>query len=144
MITWDGKSRNGYNTYGSDRGTIVYGTEGTVFVNRNGYKLNDRKGALVEEKKKSAAEEGSVGLGGGGDMTTLHIVNFFDAIRENTKQNSPIDEGAISSYLCHIANISYRIDRPLDLNPANGHILDYEAMDKFWKRNYEPGWEPKV
>src|SRR5680860_197779 len=37
IIQWDGKSRNGYNTYraGSGRGTIIYGTEGTVFVDRS-------------------------------------------------------------------------------------------------------------
>ncbi|MDZ7692224.1 MAG: Gfo/Idh/MocA family oxidoreductase [Balneolaceae bacterium] len=34
VINWDGKSRNGLNTYGSGRGTIIYGTEGSVFVNR--------------------------------------------------------------------------------------------------------------
>jgi predicted dehydrogenase len=32
IIKWDGKSRNGYDTYGGGRGTIIYGSEGAVFV----------------------------------------------------------------------------------------------------------------
>ena len=32
IIKWDGKSRNGHKTYGSDRGTIIYGTNGSVYV----------------------------------------------------------------------------------------------------------------
>ncbi len=43
-IRWDGKSRNNYKTYGADRGTIIYGSEGSVYVDRGVYKLYDRSG----------------------------------------------------------------------------------------------------
>jgi predicted dehydrogenase len=141
IITWDGKSRNGYQAYGSDRGTIVFGSEGTVFVNRNGYKLFDRAGKVVAERKAEGEESGTA-LGGGGDMSTLHVVNFFDAIRGKASLNSPIDEGAKSVHLCHLANISYRINKPLEVDTNNGRIYDREAM-KLWRREYESGWEPK-
>ena len=36
---------------------------------------------------KSGDEEGGVALGGGGDLTTRHTVNFFDAIRGKQKLN---------------------------------------------------------
>lgn len=91
----------------------------------------------------SGGEEGGTQLGGGGDMSTLHVVNFLDAIRGKAKQNSPIDEGAISTYLCHIANIASRVGRQIETDPSNGTIYDREAM-KLWGREYEPGWEPKV
>ncbi|UCH13286.1 MAG: Gfo/Idh/MocA family oxidoreductase [Bacteroidales bacterium] len=140
IIKWDGKSRNGYQTYGSGRGTIIYGTEGTVFINRNGYKLYDRKHTLINESA-SDSDEAGIALGGGGSMTTRHIVNFFDAIRGKASQRSPIDEGAKSTLLCHLANISYRTGKSFNINPENGHIQDKDAM-KLWKRDYEPGWEP--
>jgi predicted dehydrogenase len=35
VIQWDGKSRNGVKTYGAGRGTLIYGTDGSVFVDRN-------------------------------------------------------------------------------------------------------------
>jgi hypothetical protein len=140
IIKWDGASRNGYSTYGSGRGTIIYGTDGSVYVDRGGYRLYDRNGRLQNESSSSDNEAGTA-LGGGGDMSTRHVVNFFDAIRGTAEQRSPIDEGAKSTLLCHLANISSRINKPFSVNPENGHILDSDAM-KLWKREYEPGWEP--
>ena len=141
-IKWDGKSRNGYSTYGSGRGTIIYGSEGTVYVDRGGYRLYDRKGKLVRDSK-SAYKEAGTALGGGGGLTTLHIENFFDAIRGKARQHSPIDEGGKSTLLCHLANIAYRTGKRLEIDQANGHIKDADAM-KLWGRKYEAGWEPKM
>ncbi len=141
-IKWDGKSRNGYSTYGSGRGTIIYGSEGTVYVDRGGYRLYDRKGKLVRDSK-SALKESGTALGGGGGLTTLHIGNFFDAIRGKARQHSPIDEGGKSTLLCHLANIAYRTGKRLEIDASNGHIKDAEAM-KLWGRTYEPGWEPGI
>ncbi|HKK41978.1 MAG TPA: Gfo/Idh/MocA family oxidoreductase [Bacteroidales bacterium] len=143
VITWDGKSRNGYNTYGSDRGTIVYGTNGSVFVNREGYKLFDRNGKKIRDSKSAGNEAGNA-LGGGGDMTDAHITNFFDFIRGKVKKlDSPIEEGAVSQMLTHYANISYRIGKSFDVDTGTGHIFDRDAM-KLWDREYEPGWEPEA
>ena len=70
-------------------------------------------------------------------------MNFFNAIRGQAELNSPIDEGAVSTHLCHLMNISYRTGKSLEVNPENGHIYDKDAM-QLWGREYEPGWEPKV
>ena len=143
IIQWQGQSRNGYNTFGSDRGTLIFGTEGNVYVDRGGYKLYDRNGKMVKSNDSKGNEAGTA-LGGGGDMTTLHVVNFFDAVRGTAKQNSPIDEGAKSVHMCHLANIAYRTGgQPLDVDPKNGKIMDKKAM-KYWSREYQPGWEPKL
>jgi len=143
VINWDGKSRNGYNTYGSGRGTIIYGTEGSVFVNRSSYRLFDRDGNLMREIASGGSEQGTA-LGGGGSMSTKHVVNFLDTIRGTAqKQHSPIDEGAKSTHLCHLANIAYRVDKPLPVDTSNGHIDDSQAME-LWDREYESEWEPTV
>ncbi len=142
-IQWDGKSRNNQSTYGGGRGTIIYGTEGSVYVDRELYRLFDRSGALVREVQSGSAE-GSTNLGGGGDMSTQHVVNFFETIRGNEKQRSPIDEGAKSTLLCHLANISSRIDENFECDPKNGHILDNAKAKALWSRDYEKGWGPTI
>ena len=142
IIQWDGRSRNGYNKYGKGRGTIIYGSEGSVFIDRGGYSLYDLKGKLIRDSK-SAKEEGGVALGGGGDLSTRHAVNFFDTIRGKEKLNSPIQQGAISQMMTHYANISSRIGKPFEVDETNGRIFDRDAM-KLWKRTYEPGWQPKL
>ncbi len=141
VIQWDGKSRNNYKTYGTDRGTVIYGTEGSVYVDRDGYKKFDRAGKLIKTNMGSGSEGGTQ-LGGGGDMSTTHVVNFFNAVRGKEKQNSTIEEGAVSTLLCHLANISSRTGEKLICDPTNGHITNSEKAMALWSRSYEKGWEP--
>ncbi len=142
IIQWDGQSRNGYDKYGKSRGVIVYGSKGSVFIDRDGFMLYDLKGKLIRDSKSQGAESG-IALGGGGSLSTLHAVNFFDAIRGKAKLTSPIDQGAISQMLTHYANISSRIGKSFEVDENNGYIYDRDAM-KLWSRDYEPGWEPKL
>ncbi len=140
-IQWDGRSRNRYDTYGGGRGVIIYGSEGSVFVNRNVAKVYDRKGELVKELDSKSNEAGTA-LGGGGDMSTRHVQNFVETIRGKEKLNAPIDEIAISHAMVHYINVAYRINSPFEVG-ENGIMLDREAM-KLWSREYEPGWEIKM
>ncbi len=142
IIKWDGRSRTGYDTYGADRGTIIYGSEGSIFVNRNLYKLYDLDGKLIKDSKSASQEAGNT-LGGGGDMTTRHVQNFFNTIRGTEQLTSPIDMGVVSQHLTHYANIAYRVNKAFEVDTQTGRIFDRQAM-KLWSREYEPGWEPKL
>lgn len=142
VIKWDGKSRNGYRTYSSGRGTIIYGSEGTVYVDRGKYILYDRAGKVIRERI-SKTKEGGLALGGGGGMSTLHIENFFNAIRGKENLQAPIDDASISMAMVHYGNVAYRIDKGFDIDPKTGKMLDKQAM-KYWGREYAKGWEPKL
>jgi predicted dehydrogenase len=139
-IVWDGKSRNDFSTYGSGRGTIIYGTEGSVYVDRSEYKLYDRSGKLLRQSAKT--DESGTALGGGGDTSTAHIQNFLETIRGSDQLNAPIDDGAISNHLALLANISFRIGASFDVDDMTGRAYNREAME-LWSRDYEPGWEVK-
>lgn len=140
-IKWDGRSRNGYNTYGYDRGTIIYGSEGSVFVNRNKYVVYDRKGVVIKDYE-SAQKESGIALGGGGSASTLHVENFFNAIRGKEVLRAPIEDASISMAMVHYANVAYRINNGFDID-VSGRMLDRNAA-KFWSREYEKGWEIKL
>ena len=69
--------------------------------------------------------------------------NFIDALRSGKREdlNAEIQEGAYSSTLMHLANISYRLGRTLDVDPVTGDVKnDKEAM-KMHTRNYRKGFE---
>ena len=143
IIKWDGRSRSGHDTYGvGDRGTIIFGSEGTVFVDRGKYILYDRGGKVLKESKGNSSEAGTA-LGGGGDMTTGHVINFFDTIRGKAKLTAPIDDASKSMAMVHYSNVAYRIGKGFDIDDKTGMMFDRDAM-KLWKRNYEPGWEPTI
>lgn len=144
-ITWDGKSRNNHKSYGgSGRGTIIYGTEGTVWLDRSYCEIFDRGGKLIKRIDGNSSEAGTA-LGGGGEMSTSHVENFFDAIRGKAEANSPIEEGHKSVMLCHLANIAYRSGSDLlECDPKDGKIKNRKIYKKYWGREYEKGWEPKM
>lgn len=141
LIKWDGKSRINSRTYSDGRGNIIYATNGSVHLDRNGYKMYDRKGKLLKEESEESISV-TTGLGGGGGITTNHIANFLDAIEGKADQNSNLQEAASSTLLCHLANIASRVGRNLECDPATGHIKEPRIMKQYWGRTYEPGWKP--
>ena len=141
-IKWSGISRNGYDTYEGGRGTIIYGSEGSVFVNRNKYMIYDRKGDLVKSVE-AGSEEAGTALGGGGDTSTLHVENFFNTIRGKEKLMAPIADASISMAMVHYCNVAYRIKSGFGIDSKTGKMKNDSAM-KFWGRTYEPGWEPFI
>ncbi|MEZ5072146.1 MAG: hypothetical protein R2751_14605 [Bacteroidales bacterium] len=86
----------------------------------------------------------TTGFGGGGGITTKHIANFIETVRGKAKPNSTLPEAVKSSHLNHLANIAYRTGQSLEVDPETGRIMDYKIMQKYWTRDYEPGWEPKL
>ncbi len=142
IVVWDGKSRNGYDTYGGGRGTIIYGSEGAVFVDRGKYILYDRAGRVLKENKSDSDEAGTA-LGGGGDSSTAHVVNFFNTIRGKEKLTAPIQDASISMAMVHYSNIAYRIGAGFDIDDQTGHMFNRDAM-KLWNREYEKGWKPQI
>ncbi len=141
IIHWDGKSRNGYNTYGRGRGTLIFGTEGSVLVDRSNYLLMDREGKLIT--KSDETSESGIALGGGGNSSTAHIINFFESIRGKENLKAPIEDAAVSMAMVHYANMAYRVGHGFRIDNQTGGVEDQKAME-LWNRSYEPGWEPKI
>ena len=79
---------------------------------------------------------------GGGDLA--HVGNFINAIRGEVPLNSPIEEGQISTMLCHLGNIAYRTSSTVLCDPQTGGLLNNPAGQKLWRREYRSGWEPKI
>ncbi len=143
-ISWEGRSCNKFNLEGASRGFIIYGDQGTlVNYGNDDYKVFDADNKLVKEVKSSVTSDGTNTVAANGNLDFFHFTNFVESVRGNVKVNSPIEEGHKSVLLCHLANISQRTGRTLECDPANGHILNDADANKLWKREYEPGWEPK-
>lgn len=143
MISWEGKSCNPAEIYGMGRGAAIYGTEGYAILERNGTRVFSKSGELVKELKEEAMS-GTMDTVGMGALDLMHMDNFVKGIREGATLNAPISDGAISTHLCHLGNISQDLGRALAIDPATGKVNgDPEAM-AMWSREYEPGWEPKI
>jgi predicted dehydrogenase len=143
LLTWEGKSCSGMKQYGRDRGSLIVGTNGTIIVDREGYEIYDLKGNKTGEKK-TGERESSTDLIGRDSMTDAHFANFIAAIKSGEKLHAPIATGNVSVTMLQLSNIAWEVNRELQIDASNAHIInDTDAM-KMWRREYESGWAPHV
>ncbi len=145
LITWEGRSCNGASIEGQSVGVIFYGENGSMQIDSgNSYKIFDLKNNIVKEVKNNFEIDPRNLSDPSQQLDALHIINFFDGIRNGTKLKSDIDSGHKSTLLMQLGNIAQRAGRTLKIEPKTGRILNDSQAMKFWQRTYQPGWEPKV
>jgi predicted dehydrogenase len=145
MISWEGRSCNGKSIEANSVGIIFYAEQGSMVIESgNSYKIYDLKNNLVKEVKNNFTVDARNLSDPSQNLDALHILNFFDGIRLGTRLNSDIVSGHQSTLLVQLGNISQRVGRSLEINPKNGHILNDKGAMKYWSREYEKGWEPKI
>jgi predicted dehydrogenase len=67
-----------------------------------------------------------------------HMKNFTDAVRSRDWKslNAEIEETHLSTALCHLGNISYRLGRELRFDPARNRFVNDAEADKLLTREY--------
>ena len=104
-------------------GNLFYGSKGFMLM-RNYHSYEVYFGQKREPGPKRDA---------GGD----HFANFIKAVRsrKTSDQNGPVETAHRSSALAHIANIAFRVNRPLRFDPATERFDDKEA-NGYLRREY--------
>jgi predicted dehydrogenase len=146
MISWTSASCNGMHTYNRGRGSVIEGEKGSVLVDRDGYEVYDLHGKKTDEFRVPAQKQTQTSDTIGADsMTDLHFANFIAGIRKGEKLNAPVSVGNVAVTMLQLSNIAWFVNRELNLEPSNGAKIknDPEAM-KYWTREYQPGWAPKL
>jgi predicted dehydrogenase len=62
-----------------------------------------------------------------------HHQNFIDAVRSHkvSELNADIEKGHLSSALCHMGNVSYRLGKKMSVNEIKNNIDNDDLMDSF-------------
>jgi predicted dehydrogenase len=104
-------------------GNLFYGSEGYLVLN------GERWSTFMGHKD----EPGPSGRGSGD-----HFDNFLQSVRARkpTLLNAEILEGHLSSALCHLANVAYRLGRPLKFDPATESFGSDSEANALLTRNY--------
>ena len=107
-------------------GDIWYGSKGYMATAGGGWQT-----FMGPEQAPGPKSEAGGGIGG--------FVNFIDVLRSRKREDqlSEIEEGAISTMLIHLANISYRTGRTLYFDPVSYSCKgDPEATAMFTRNQY--------
>ena len=77
----------------------------------------------------------------GPEAHSEHLTNFFECIRTRQRPTADIEEGHLSTILCHLGNISYRVGgRRLKWDGATEAFWGDDEANALLKRVYREPW----
>lgn len=107
------------NPDGQRNGIRFEGTDGWIWVNRDGIKASD------PELLKAPLPEGSVQL----YNSTNHMENFFDCVQSRKTPICDVETGHRSATMCHLGAISMRTGRKLSWDSAKETFVGEFAQE---------------
>lgn len=105
---------------------------GNIFLGKDGVLVMPNYSSYQIFMGKNRETTGRVSMGGD------HFRNFIDACRSRKVEdlNLDIEDGHISSAMCHMANTSYRLGRSLDFDPATERYVGDDEANEHLSRQY--------
>jgi len=115
---------------GTETGTGYYGTEGSLLVDDDGWRVSNADGSPGPSMKYA----------GGG-----HERNFLECVKSRKRPNSDVEIGRLSTTLCHLGNISQRLGRDIVFDPKTETFGGDRAANAYLTKAYrEPYGLPEV
>src|SRR5262245_14417519 len=133
--------RNGYTNAedGLRMGLLVYGSEGWMRLGSDDwatfYGRKEEPGVKMTEGEANAKVD-TLNLRGTGDEP--HLANFINAVRSRDRKSlkAEILEGHLSTSLCHLSNIAYRVNRQVVFDSKNETFPGDAEANKYLTREY--------
>ncbi|MEZ6122912.1 MAG: Gfo/Idh/MocA family oxidoreductase [Planctomycetaceae bacterium] len=119
-----------------DNGILFEGTKGRFFVNRG--KIT---GKPVEDLKENPLPEGAIEEVYGGPVSANHTANFIEGMRSRKQPISDVWSHNRMLEICHLSNISMRLNRALNWDPAKREIIGDDQANSFLARENRKGYE---
>jgi predicted dehydrogenase len=123
---------------GHQYGTQFSGTEGTAFVNREGYSIWPMD--LVHDGWETFGPT-AVETGDGTAQHQPHVENFLECVRTRKKPNSDIETTHRATSAGLIANISYRLGRKLRWDRDKEQFMGDDEANKMLTKEYRKPWK---
>ena len=131
-------------------GIMFTGSEGRLFVNREnvtGKPVEDLKDrplpreafTLYDFDNRSRPERS-----GKIDAIVNHMGNFFDCVAARRQPIADVESGHRSVSVCHLGNISCKLGRPLQWDPAAERFVSDPEADALLSRPQRKGFEVRA
>jgi predicted dehydrogenase len=119
-----------------DNGILFEGSEGRFFVNRG--KIT---GKPVENLADKPLPDGALEEIYGGTIPVNHTANFVECMKSRKQPIADVWSHNRMLEICHLANISMRLNRPLAWDPRAREIVGDPQANTFLSRESRKGYE---
>ena len=125
-IVWEHRLWSTHGIEGRSAAAAFYGELGTLIVDRGGWKVYDAAESVTS---------------GPSEQVATHLRNFVDCIKTRQSPTSDIEIGHISSALCHLGNVAFRLGRDVEFDPATISVNDDKQAAALMGREYRKPWQ---
>jgi len=123
-IIWEHRLWSAHGMEGRSAACAFYGENGTLIVDRGGWKVYGQKNAPGD---------------GPSELLQTHCRNFLDCVKTRKTPVANPQTAHLSSSLCHLGNIAHRIGRELDFDPTSCSFPD-ETANRLLDRECRSPW----
>ena len=131
-------------------GILFTGSEGRIFVNRGtvaGKPVEDLKDRPLPREAFTLYDFDNVTRperSGKIDAIVNHMGNFFDCVAARRQPIADVESGHRSVSVCHLGNISCKLGRPVNWDPAAERFVSDPEADALLSRPQRPGFEVRA
>ncbi len=125
-IVWEHRLWSTHGVEGRSAAAAFYGEAGTLVVDRGGWKVYDLAETIASDP---------------GEQPISHLRNFVDCIKSRSRPTADIETGHISSALCHLGNIAYRVGREVTFFPEVASFANDREANLLLSRSYRSPWD---
>ena len=155
VATYENRLCNSNSMYKHEYGIEFHGTDGTMFLDREGFQVfpelttqRDYREVHGNNEKGEAAELGktpSMKMERVDDGLLVHVGNMLDCMRPRKMPQTNIEYGHRSSSACLLANVALRSKERLEWDVANQKLLKGGPVaQKLLGREYRAPWKLTV
>ena len=131
-------------------GILFTGSEGRIFVNRGtvaGKPVEDLKDRPLPREAFTLYDFDNVTRperSGKIDAIVNHMGNFFDCVEARRQPIADVESGHRSVSVCHLGNISCKLGRPVNWDPAAERFVSDPEADALLSRPQRRGFEVRA
>ena len=125
-ITWEHRLWTAHPPEGRNAAAAFFGDQGTLVVDRGGWKVYDVKEPVTSDTSEQAR---------------AHLANFLDCIKTRRRPVCDIEAGHQSTLMCHLGNIAVRLGRELAFDPEHMNFEGDPEAGALLGRESRGRWE---
>lgn len=140
LLTYEVRLCAGPGADGFGYGIEFYGTEGALYLNREGYNFRPEKVRKGDETWDRSAPFSSRTS----EQHSTHVKAYLDCVKTRNRFISDIEDGHLASATPHLGNLALRLGRTLHYDPDKERILNDPEADRMLMREYRAPWNLNV
>jgi predicted dehydrogenase len=142
VATYESRLDNGNSMYGKGYGIEFHGTDGTMFVDREGFQVYPEK---LRVDKKAVDRTATMQMDRVDNGLVNHVGNFLECVKTRKLPVSDIEIGHRTTTACLLGTVALRSKERIVWDVANQRLVQGgPAAQKLLSREYRAPWKLTV